>query len=75
MPNGGPALNSVSTGEALMPLGNVVALVGAENKTLIYMRNGDIRVIGRNIRSVVRKYQELRIFLQDASIIKERSML
>jgi len=68
-------LNSVSTGEDLMPLGNVVALVGAENKTLIYMRNGDIRVIGRNIRSVVRKYQELRIFLQDASIIKERSML
>jgi len=75
MPNGGPALNSVSTGEDLMPLGNVVALVGAENKTLIYMRNGDIRVIGRNIRSVVRKYQELRVFLQDASIIKERSML
>jgi len=68
-------LNSVSTGEDLMPLGNVVALVGAENKTLIYMRNGDIRVIGRNIRSVVRKYQELRVFLQDASIIKERSML
>ncbi|AFM20702.1 MAG TPA: hypothetical protein PLR17_03615 [Acetomicrobium flavidum] len=68
-------MNSVSTGEDLMPLGNVVALVGAENKTLIYMRNGDIRVIGRNIRSVVRKYQELRIFLQDASIIKERSML
>lgn len=68
-------MNSISTGEDLMPLGNVVALVGAENKTLIYMRNGDIRVIGRNIRSVVRKYQELRIFLQDASIIKERSML
>ncbi|NLG95117.1 MAG: hypothetical protein GX487_07145 [Acetomicrobium flavidum] len=68
-------MNSVSTGEDLMPLGNVVALVGAENKTLIYMRNGDIRVIGRNIRSVVRKYQELRVFLQDASIIKERSML
>jgi len=68
-------LNSVSTGEDLMPLGNVVALVGAENKTLAYMRNGDIRVIGRNIRSVVRKYQELRVFLQDASIIKERSML
>lgn len=68
-------MNSVSTGEDLMPLGNVVALVGAENITLAYMRNGDIRVIGRNIRSVVRKYQELRIFLQDASIIKERSML
>jgi len=68
-------LNSVSTGEDLMPLGNVVALVGAENITLAYMRNGDIRVIGRNIRSGVRKYQELRVFLQDASIIKERSML
>jgi len=74
MPNGGPALNSESTGEDLIHLDNVVALVGAENKTLVYMRNGGVCVMDKNIRSVVRKYEELHIFLRDASIIKERSM-
>jgi len=59
-------LSLLSKCKDFISLDDIVALIGVEGKTLVYMRDGGVCFVDKSARTIAKKYEELCAFYRSA---------